>query len=299
MKHDPIHRRFHHNSLTFSMMYAFSENFVLPFSHDEVVHMKGSMLNKMPGDGWQKFANLRLLYAYMFGHPGKKLMFMGDEFAQWAEWDFAGFLQWTLLHPTAEGGPSPHSQVRRLVQDLNALLRAHPSLYEQDVEQAGFEWIDCNDADNSIISFVRFSEDRQDALVFVCNFTPVPRAGYRLGMPVSGEYVELLNTDDLAYGGSDVRNRGVLAAEPLATHGRAQSLALTLPPLGALVLALAPAAAPAPQPFGARDAAPAGRSSASVVATRQGPTPTARVTRRSRPKLPSTGGKTSLRQRMG
>jgi 1,4-alpha-glucan branching enzyme len=288
MKHDPIHRRFHHNSLTFSLMYAFSENFVLPFSHDEVVHMKGSMLNKMPGDGWQKFANLRLLYAYMFGHPGKKLMFMGDEIAQWAEWNFAGFLQWTLLHPTAEGGPSPHAQVRQLLRDLNALLRAHPALYEQDVEQAGFEWIDCNDADNSIISFLRCSEDRRDALVFVCNFTPVPRAGYRVGMPAAGEYIELLNTDDLAYGGSDVRNRGMLGAEPIATHGRPQSLALTLPPLGALVLALAPGAGPDPQPHaGSREAAPAARTSASVVAMRQGREPSARSTRRPRPKTPS------------
>jgi 1,4-alpha-glucan branching enzyme len=236
LQHDPVHRRYHHNSLTFSLMYAFSENFVLPFSHDEVVHVKGSMLNKMPGDSWQKFANLRTLYAYMFGHPGKKLMFMGDEFAQWAEWDFAGFLQWTLLDPTAEGSLSPHAQVRQLVRDLNGLLRSHASLHERDADQAGFEWIDCNDADNSIMSFVRYSEDRGDALVFVCNFTPVPRSGYRVGMPAAGQYVELLNTDAIEYGGSDVRNAGVLATEPIATHGRDQSLALTLPPLATLIL---------------------------------------------------------------
>jgi 1,4-alpha-glucan branching enzyme len=277
MKHDPIHRRFHHNSLTFSLMYAFSENFVLPFSHDEVVHVKGSMLNKMPGDVWQKFANLRTLYAYMFGHPGKKLMFMGDEFGQWAEWNFAGYLQWTLLDPTSDGGPSPHAQLRQLVCDLNALTREHTALYELDVEQAGFEWIDCNDADNSIISFVRYSEDRADALVFVCNFTPVPRSGYRLGIPAAGDYVESLNTDANIYGGSGVHNGGVLTTEPVPAHGRDQSLALTLPPLGTLVLRLAHAA-----PAGARFVAAARRSPATSTRVRRRPAPKSATARSGR-----------------
>jgi 1,4-alpha-glucan branching enzyme len=295
MKHDPIHRRFHHNALTFSMMYAFSENFVLPFSHDEVVHMKGSMLNKMAGDAWQKFANLRSLYAYMFGHPGKKLMFMGDELAQWAEWDFAGFLQWTVLNPTAEGMPSPHAQVRQLVRDLNALLRAHPSLHELDVEQAGFEWIDCNDADNSVISFVRYAEERRDALIFVCNFTPVPRTGYRLGMPAAGEYVELLNTDDLAYGGSNVRNRESLATEPIAAHGRDHSLALTLPPLGTLVLAQAPVSGSSPvgdASASTAEAAP-GLPSATVASARRAPAPAHRAAKRARSRASATSNRDS------
>jgi 1,4-alpha-glucan branching enzyme len=297
LKHDPVHRRYHHNSLTFSLMYAFSENFVLPFSHDEVVHVKGSMLNKMPGDAWQQFANLRTLYAYMFGHPGKKLMFMGDEFAQWAEWDFAGFLQWTLLDPTADGALSPHAQVRQLVRDLNALARAHGSLHELDAEQAGFEWIDCNDADNSIISFVRYSEDRSDALVFVCNFTPVPRSGYRVGMPAAGHYVELLNTDASAYGGSDVRNPGVLWTEPIATHGRDQSLSLTLPPLGTLILErTSPAAyehAPA-DAAGASAPGPQVSTPATIAMTRRPSVGTTRVARRATPERRTTHGSARL-----
>jgi 1,4-alpha-glucan branching enzyme len=268
-------------------MYAFSENFVLPFSHDEVVHMKGSMLNKMPGDTWRKFANLRTLYAYMFGHPGKKLMFMGDEFGQWAEWAFAGFLQWTLLDPAADGGPSPHAQLRQLVRDLNTLLRAHPALHELDGEPAGFEWIDCNDADNSIISFVRYSADRGDALVFVCNFTPVPRHGYRLGMPAAGDYVEQMNTDARAYGGSDVRNVGTLTTEAIPTHGREQALALTLPPLGAIVLRRG--TVDASQPSAGAAAAAGART---VAATRRTAGVTSRTARRAtpKPKMPAPHG---------
>ncbi len=233
--HDPIHRRFHHKALTFSMMYAFSENFVLPFSHDEVVHLKGSMLNKMPGDAWQKFATLRALYTYMFAHPGKKLMFMGDEFGQWAEWNYAGWLQWYLLGPAGDA-PSLHAQLQTLVRDLHALLRSSPALYEVDFEPTGFEWIDCNDADSSVISFLRMSADRQDMVIVVCNFTPVPRYGYRVGVPVAGNYTEVLNTDAAVYGGGNVGNMGSVVSEPIAAHGRTLSLSLTLPPLATLVL---------------------------------------------------------------
>jgi hypothetical protein len=221
--------------LTFSMMYAFSENFVLPFSHDEVVHVKGSMLNKMPGDVWQKFANLRALYAYMFAHPGKKLMFMGDEFGQWAEWNYAGWLQWYLLGPAGDA-PSLHAQLQTLVRDLHALLRSSPALYEVDFEPTGFEWIDCNDADSGVISFLRMSADHQDIVVVVCNFTPVARYGYRVGVPVAGIYTEVLNTDAAIYGGSNVGNMGSVVSEPITAHGRSVSLSLTLPPLATLVL---------------------------------------------------------------
>jgi 1,4-alpha-glucan branching enzyme len=237
--HDPIHRRFHHNEITFSMMYAFSENFILPFSHDEVVHLKGSMLNKMPGDVWQKFANLRALYAYMYGHPGKKLLFMGGEFGQWAEWNYAGWLDWFLLN-TAGDQPSPHARLRDLVRDLNALARGAPPLYEEDHSPTGFEWIDGNDADHSVFSFIRYAAGQREALVFVCNFTPVPRYAYRIGVPYPGHYTEVLNTDAAAYGGSNVGNLGGVSSEPIVAHGRPHSLALTLPPLATLVLRAPP-----------------------------------------------------------
>lgn len=234
MSLDPIHRRYHHNELTFSMIYAFTENFILPFSHDEVVHLKGSMLNKMPGDVWQKFANLRSLYAFMYGHPGKKLVFMGDEFGQWAEWNYAGWLDWFLLGPAGDQ-PSMHAQLQGLIRDLNDLLRHSPALYEVDFSSAGFEWIDCNDADNSIVSFVRHSADLQESLLFVCNFTPVPRQGYRVGVPTPAYYAEVLNTDAAVYGGSNLGNLGGVASEPIATHGRQNSITLTLPPLAVVV----------------------------------------------------------------
>lgn len=242
-KLDPIHRRFHQNTLTFSMLYAYSERFLLPFSHDEVVHMKGSMLNKMPGDPWQKFANLRALYAFMYGHPGKKLLFMGGEFAQWAEWNFAGFLDWALVE-----GPhiatTLHGQVRDLVRDLNRLLRKHPALHALDFDPAGFEWIDGSDTAQSVISFVRYAPphspqhgpQRGDPLIFVCNFTPVPRYNYHLGVPMAADYEELLNTDALAYGGGNVGNLGRVASAPTPAHGWPHSVALTLPPLATLVL---------------------------------------------------------------
>ncbi len=230
IRHDPVHRRWAHNKITFSMLYAFHENFVLPFSHDEVVHGKRSMLDKMPGDVWQKFANLRVLYGYMFGHPGKKLMFMGGEFGQWREWDHDASLDWNLLDWPA------HAGLRRLVRDLNTLYRAEPSLHEVDFEPAGFQWIDCNDSDNSVVSFLRRARDPRDFAVIVLNFTPVPRRDYRVGVPEPGYYAERLNTDAQTYGGSNLGNEGGVEAEAAEAHGQPWSLNLLLPPLSCLVL---------------------------------------------------------------
>jgi 1,4-alpha-glucan branching enzyme len=230
MSLDPIHRRWHHNLVTFSAMYMHSENFMLPFSHDEVVHGKRSLIDKMPGDAWRKYAGLRLLYGYMYGHPGKKLLFMGAEFAQWREWNHDRSLDWHLLDDPA------HAAIRRYVQDLNRHYQAEPALYEADYDPAGFQWIDCNDSENSVVSLVRFSRDRRDAVVMVFNFTPVVRAGYRIGVPDAGFYAELLNSDASIYGGGNVGNWGGLDAEPVASHGFEQSVRLTVPPLGCLLL---------------------------------------------------------------
>jgi len=230
MRHDPVHRRWAHNHVTFSMLYAYHENFILPFSHDEVVHGKGSMIGKMPGDSWQQAANLRALYAYMFGHPGKKLLFMGAEFGQRAEWNHDWSLEWQY----AEG--FPHQGIRRLVADLNALYRREPALHQVDFEPAGFEWIDCNDNANSVVSFVRRARDPRNFVVVVVNFTPVPREGYTVGVPEPGVYRELLNTDSELYGGTNMGNAGHVATEPTPAHGHAQCLRLTLPPLSCLVL---------------------------------------------------------------
>ena len=227
---DPVHRRWAHNELTFSMIYAFTENFVLPFSHDEVVHGKRSMLDKMPGDVWQKCANLRLLYGFMFGHPGKKLLFMGDEFGQWREWGHDTSLDWHLL------AEPRHQGIQQLVRDLNALYRREPALYEMDYDPAGFAWIDCTDNENSVISFIRRARRPEDHLLVVCNFTPVVRRQYRVGAPAAGYYREMINTDASVYGGSDAGNGGGVATEPVPSHGHAQSLLLTLPPLGCLIL---------------------------------------------------------------
>ncbi len=226
MTHDPIHRRYHHNQLTFGLLYAFTENFVLPLSHDEVVHGKGSLISKMSGDYWQKFANLRALYGFMWAHPGKKLLFMGGEFAQWKEWDDDASLDWNLLtFPQHDG-------VRSLIRDLNTLYRNTPALYEIDFEPAGFEWISANDSDNSIISFIRRGRDRSRAIVCVCNFTPVVRSAYRIGVPGPGAYHERINTDSQNYGGSNVSNEGGrVDAVKIAAHGREWSISLTLPPL--------------------------------------------------------------------
>jgi len=231
MGKDPIHRKYHHNNLTFGLLYAWHENFILPLSHDEVVHGKGSLHGKMPGDDWQKFANLRVFYTFMYGHPGKKLLFMGGEFGQTREWNHDASLDWHLL----EMGPY-HRGLQRLVQDLNALYRSQPTLYQIDFERSGFQWIDCNDWGGSVVSFLRRAKDPEDFLIFVYNFTPVVRHGYRIGVPREGVYREILNTDSHVYGGGDITNGEGIHAEAVPQHGYAQSISLALPPLGAVVL---------------------------------------------------------------
>ncbi|MGH7409949.1 MAG: 1,4-alpha-glucan branching protein GlgB [Candidatus Methylomirabilis sp.] len=228
---DPIYRSYHHNNLTFSTLYTFTENFVLPLSHDEVVHGKGSLMDRMPGDPWQKFANLRCLYTYMYGHPGKKLLFMGGEFGQWREWDHERSLDWHLLNE----GPS-HKGLQRLVRDLNCLYRSQPALFEVDFDPAGFEWIDCHDWQQGVVSFARRARNPHDFVVLVSNFTPVPRHGYRIGVPLGGYYAELLNSDAAIYGGSNLGNDGGVEAELTPEHGRPFSLVLTLPPLATVIL---------------------------------------------------------------
>jgi 1,4-alpha-glucan branching enzyme len=222
---DPIHRRFHQQLITFSMLYAFTENFLLPISHDEVVHGKRSLVSKMPGDEWQRFANVRAFLAYMFAHPGKKLMFMGSEFGQTDEWNHERALEWWLLQFPI------HHKLQTFVRELNALYRREPSLYEVDETYSGFAWIDLQDADSSVISFVRFARNREDFMVFACNFTPVPRQGYRLGVPQAGVYREILNTDAEMFGGSNLGNGGAVLADVIPFHGRPASLVVTLPPL--------------------------------------------------------------------
>jgi 1,4-alpha-glucan branching enzyme len=229
MSQDPVFRTYHQNEITFSLVYAFAENFVLPFSHDEVVYGKGSMIHKMPGDDWQKFANLRLLYGFMFGHPGKKLLFMGDEFGQWSEWNHDASLEWNLLeHPS-------HAGLKRWVRDLNTLYRGEPLLHTMDFNSAGFEWVDCKDFQRSIISFLRRGQNPNDQLLFVCNFTPVVRQNYRVGVPREGYWKEILNSDAPLYGGSGQGNFGGLSTVPLPIHGRPFSLNMTLPPLGIVI----------------------------------------------------------------
>jgi 1,4-alpha-glucan branching enzyme len=231
MAHEPVHRKFHHNQLTFRSIYAFQENFVLPLSHDEVVHGKGSLLNKMPGDEWQRFANMRLLFAYMFSQAGKKLLFMGDEFGQLAEWNHDASLDWSLTHLPL------HAGLQQLVRDLNRVYRAEPALHFRDVDNRGFEWIAGNDSEQSVFAFLRLGAG-PEPVVTVCNFTPVPRYGYRVGVPLPGTYVELINTDAPAYGGSGLGNAGSVQAQAPSYHGRPYSLELTLPPLAALILKL-------------------------------------------------------------
>ncbi len=231
MSRDPVFRRFHHDQLTFRGIYAFTENFVLPLSHDEVVHGKNSLLGKMPGDDWQKFANLRLLLAYMFAQAGKKLLFMGGEFGQRAEWGHDGSLEWDLLNY------APHQGLQKLVIDLYRLYRSEPALHELDSRPDGFEWIDCHDADTSVLSFMRkASEPGRRPILAVFNFTPVPRDGYRVGAPFPGCWGEILNSDAGIYGGSGLGNLGRKETVPIAAHGRQQSLELTLPPLAAVYL---------------------------------------------------------------
>jgi 1,4-alpha-glucan branching enzyme len=229
-KQDPVYRRYHHQKITFSMLYAFSENFILPFSHDEVVHGKGSMINKMPGDVWQKHANLRALCGYMFTHPGKKHLFMGGELAQWREWNHDAQLDWEALSDPL------HEGMHRWVRDLNRAYVEEPSLWQMDFESGGFRWIDPNDNANSVISFVRFAVDAVDHTVVVVNFTPIPRHGYRIGVPGPGAYREVLNSDASVYGGSNMGNAGRVEAAAEPSHGFESVLCLTLPPLGFLLL---------------------------------------------------------------
>jgi 1,4-alpha-glucan branching enzyme len=230
MGEETIHRKYHFNILTFSLMYAFSEKFVLPLSHDEVVHGKGSLINKMPGDAWQKAANLRLALGSMWAHPGKKLLFMGIELGQWREWSEERSLDWHLLNEPL------HAGMQRWMRDLNALYRAEPALWENDFSHTGFAWIDFHDVEQSVLSFMRRSEDGEDELVFVLNFTPIPRQAYHVGVPRAGRWREVLNSDADVYGGSNVGNSGTVETVALAAHGREQSVPLTLPPLGILVL---------------------------------------------------------------
>ena len=230
MAHDPVHRKYHHNHLTFGLLYAWTENFVLPLSHDEVVYGKGSLHQKMPGDDWQKFANLRAFYGFMYGHPGKKLLFMGGEFGQVNEWYHETSLDWHLL------GMGPyHRGLQQLVRDLNGLYRSEPTLYEVDFKPEGFQWVDCDDWSSSTVAFLRRGRDRGNILVFVSNFTPVVRTHYRIGVPQGGYYRERLNTDAGIYGGSNVGNGGGLMADPIPHHGLPFSLRVTVPPLATLV----------------------------------------------------------------
>ncbi|MBI3362244.1 MAG: 1,4-alpha-glucan branching enzyme, partial [Chloroflexi bacterium] len=225
MTKDPIHRRFHHNNLTFSLLYAFTENFILPFSHDEVVHGKGAMLSKMPGDEWQKFASLRALYGYMVGHPGKKLLFMGGEFGQWNEWNYAAGLDWNLLDFDS------HRGFQRYVSDLNRLYASEPALYEIDFSWEGFEWIDFRDVDSSIVAFRRRGRAPEEEIIVVANFTPVAREGYRLGVPAPGLYRELLNSDSSFYWGGNVGNAGGVPSDEIPWQGQPHSVLITVPPL--------------------------------------------------------------------
>jgi 1,4-alpha-glucan branching enzyme len=242
-EHDPIHRKYHQNAITFSMVYAFTENFVLPISHDEVVYGKRSLLDKMPGDEWQRFANARAFLSYMYGHPGKKLLFMGAEFGQTAEWNAETDLQWWLLQFPV------HQGLQRCVTALNALYRTEPALYEVEFQYWGFEWIDFHDSDNSIISFVRRAKRKDDYLVFVCNFTPTTHMTYRVGIPEAGGHREIFNSDAGLFGGGNLGNGGYVEAEPTASHGRPASAVLTIPPLGVIVLKpTRPLAALPPEP---------------------------------------------------
>jgi 1,4-alpha-glucan branching enzyme len=225
MHHDPIHRKFHHNALTFRLLYAFNENFVLPLSHDEVVYGKGALLSKMPGNDRQQYANLRLLLGYMYAQPGKKLLFMGGEFGQWREWNHEASLDWHLLES------APHAGLQQWVMDLNEFYRQTPALYEGDCEPGGFAWIECNDAESSVVSFLRQGQTSQAPLLVVCNFTPVQRQNYRVGAPYGGVWCEVLNSDARTYGGSGYGNLGAVEAAPVPYQGRPYSLTLLVPPL--------------------------------------------------------------------
>jgi len=229
MSSDPVFRKFLHTNITFSLWYSFMENYVLPLSHDEVVHLKHSMIEKMPGDLWKQFANLRLLYSYMFAHPGKKLLFMGSDFGQWHEWNHDASLDWHLLNYV------PHSGLLEFVKDLNHLYTSEPSLHELDVSSSGFQWIDFKDVEKSVVAFMRKAKNQDDILIFIFNFTPVPRRHYIIGVPYEGFYEEILNSDSYKYWGSNMGNYGGVDAEPIECHGYPYSIDITLPPLGAVV----------------------------------------------------------------
>jgi 1,4-alpha-glucan branching enzyme len=227
--HDPIHRKYHHEQLTFSAWYAFTENFVLPLSHDEVVHGKGSLLHKMPGDDWQQFANLRCLYGYMWAHPGKKLLFMGGDIGQRPEWRHEQSLEWHVL------GFSLHSGIQAWVRDLNRYYRSQPALYEQDFDNAGFEWADHSDAHNSVLAFLRKARTGPGLVLALLNLTPVPRPAYRIGVPRGGWWREALNSDSEIYGGSGMGNFGGVQSRDEPSHGRPCSIEVTLPPLSVVM----------------------------------------------------------------
>ena len=226
---DPIYRKYHHNNITFSLLYAFTENFVLPVSHDEVVHGKGSLINKMPGDEWRKFANVRSFLAYMWTHPGKKLLFMGQEIGQREEWNANTGIRWELL------AFDPHRKLQAFARELNRLYRENPALYQVDFHYSGFEWMDFHDWENSIISFLRRAEDPKDFLLICCNFTPIVRKLYEIGVPEEGFYREILNTDSELWGGSNLGNGGLVSSRPIPKHNRPNSIAVTLPPLAVVV----------------------------------------------------------------
>ncbi len=230
---DPIHRKYHHNKITFGLMYAFTENFILVLSHDEVVHGKKALLDKMPGDDWQRFANLRALYGHMWGHPGKKMLFMGAEIGQWWEWNHDNSLQWHLLEY------APHHGLQQYIAALNRLYQSEPALYEVDFDWQGFQWIDLHDSDNSTLTYIRYAQDQTDCIVCVCNFTPVPREQYRMGVPCGGFYRELLNSDSAIYGGSNMGNSGEVQSDPIPWHNQPYSLLVTLPPLSVVFFKLA------------------------------------------------------------
>jgi 1,4-alpha-glucan branching enzyme len=230
MEENSVYRQWHHNELTFGLIYAFSENFVLPLSHDEVVYGKGSLIEKMPGDHWQRFGNLRAYYGFMWGHPGKKLLFMGGEIAQWREWNHDTAIEWDLLdHPN-------HRGIQTLVRDLNALYRSKHALHQRDTVPAGFRWVVGDDSANSVFAFIRYGDDENHMVLVVCNMTPVPRYDYGIGVPRSGYWRELLNTDAAIYGGTNMGNAGGVEAQSSPMHGEAQALFLTLPPLSTLFL---------------------------------------------------------------
>jgi 1,4-alpha-glucan branching enzyme len=235
MSREAVHRKFHHHQLTFGIDYAFSENYILPLSHDEVVHGKGSLLGRMPGDQWQRFANLRAYYGFMWTHPGKKLLFMGGEFAQSAEWNADQALDWWLLEH------DEHRNIQKLVRDLNGLYCGTPALHRRDCDPGGFEWIDGGAAEDNVLSYLRWGAAGDEPCLVVCNFSPVPREGYRVGVPYGGFWAERLNTDSLHYGGSDVGNCGGQEAESVPWHIKPYSLMLTLPPLATIVLQHSPA----------------------------------------------------------